>query len=297
MQPAEPVRRTSEIEEVSNLYVIHPIASWLTPRFAALGIHPNAVSLAGMGFGVLAGVAYHGFEARWRVVIGFALMIAWHVMDGADGQLARLTNKQSPSGKVLDGICDYVTFIAVYAGLASALAPHFGAAIWLLAAAAGLCHALQSAAYEVQRQEYNFWGLGRLSAAFAGLPAVPPGARSLPPGRRLADLLHRAYLRLQFVAAGVTVAFHQKLSAALDAGPERSAMIRQRYRETFAPSVRRWAALSANYRTLGIFLFALAGVPQYYFWFEIFGFNAILLVLLRQRRARYARFFAELEQA
>ena len=296
METAEPVRRTLEIEEVSNLYFIHPIASWLTPRFAALGIHPNAVSIAGMAFGGLAGVAYRHYENAWCVIAGFVLMIAWHVMDGADGQLARLTKTQSPSGKVLDGICDYVTFIAVYSGLASSLERHFGGAVWLLAVAAGLCHALQSAVYEVLRQDYNFWGLGRKSAEFVGLTAAPHAPRALTPGQRLADLLHRAYVRLQFLAAGVTVAFYQRLSTAFDAEPERSAAIRLRYRETFAPLVRRWAVMSANYRTLGIFLFALAGAPQYYFWFEIVGFNAILLVLLAQRRAGYARFFAELDR-
>lgn len=296
MQTAEPVRRASEIEEVSNLYFIHPLAGWLTARLAALGIHPNAVSLAGMGCGVLAGIAYHGFENRWRVFAGFVLMIAWHVLDGADGQLARLTKKQSPSGKVLDGICDYVTFVAVYVGLASALAPREGPAIWILAVAAGLCHAVQSAAYEAQRQEYDFWGLGRASAAFADPGARPSAPRALPPGRRLAEALHRVYARLQGAAAGISGALHRRLSATLDAGSDRSADIRRRYRETFAPLVRRWAVLSANYRTLLIFLFALGGAPQGYFWFEIFGFTAILLLLLRQRRARYARFFAELGQ-
>ena len=54
----EPVRRASEIEEITNLYVIHPVSTFLTPRFARLGITPNAVSVAGMGFGVLAAFAW-----------------------------------------------------------------------------------------------------------------------------------------------------------------------------------------------------------------------------------------------
>ena len=126
METSESVRRESEIEEITNLYVIHPVSTFLTPRFARLGITPNAVSLAGMGFGILAGFAYYRYrDPRWAVV-GFLLMIAWHVMDGADGQLARLTNAQSELGKILDGICDYVTFIAVYSALAAALSRNIG---------------------------------------------------------------------------------------------------------------------------------------------------------------------------
>ena len=288
MPPGESVRRDLEIEEISNRWIIHPVAAWLTPRLARAGIHPNAVSLAGMGCGVLAGVAYHGYASRAHVLLGFLLMLAWHVLDGADGQLARLTGKQSPSGKVLDGICDYVTFIAVYVGLASALQHDLGVWVWPLAVVAGICHSVQSAAYEVQRQEYSFWGLDRASAAFTPASAA---------GKNFAARLYGAYLQLQYAASGVSPAFHARLSRVLAADPDRGAARRQRYRETFAAPVRRWAVLSANYRTLGIFLFAYAGRPQYYSLFEIVGFSAILLLLLRSRRMRYARFFAALDPA
>ena len=297
METAEPVRRTLEIEEVTNLYFIHPMASRLTPLFAALRIPPNAVSVAGMAFGILAGVAYHHYQDPRCVIAGFVLMIAWHVMDGADGQLARLTNAQSASGKVLDGICDYVTFIAVYSGLALSLSGQDGGAVWLLVVAAGFCHALQAAAYEVQRQEYNFWGLGRKSAEFAALTAPRREIAAGSPIQRLADVLHRAYVRVQFLAAGVTVEFHHRLTVALTSHPERAAAIREQYRSSFAPLVRRWSVMSANYRTLGIFIFALAGVPQYYFWFEIVGGSLILVMLLRKRQARYASFFEGLGMA
>jgi phosphatidylserine synthase len=294
METVEPVRRTLEIEEVTNLYFIHPIASRLTPLFAAMRIPPNAVSVAGMLFGILAGVAYYHYQDLRCVIAGFILMIAWHVMDGADGQLARLTQSQSQFGKVLDGICDYVTFIAVYTGLAVSLTRQYGNWIWGLVIAAGMCHAVQAAAYEVQRQEYNFWGLGRKSAEFLEPTAVSQDANPSPV-RRLSDFLHRVYVKVQLLAAGVTVEFHKRLALTLELQPERAASLRQRYREAFAPSVRRWSVMSANYRTLGIFICAVLGAPQYYFWFEVVGFNVILVLLLYKRHARYALFFESLE--
>jgi phosphatidylserine synthase len=286
MQTSEPVRRNSEIEEVTNLYFIHPIASRLTLRFAALGVSANAVSVLGMVFGILAGVAYFHYRNPLFAVAGFVLMIAWHVMDGADGQLARLTNSQSQTGKVLDGICDYVTFIAVYTGLALALSGEYGGWVWWLVALAGLCHAVQSAAYEVQRQEYNFWGWSRKSVDMMLVNAQPRGTLAASP----VEMLLRFYTRVQFLAAGVSVEFHKKLDVILGAQPERSDVIRQQYRATFAPVVRRWGVMSANYRTLGIFLCALAGVPLYYFAFEIVGFSVILVMLLARQQARYGAF-------
>lgn len=293
METAEPVQRTLEIEEVTNLYFIHPIAARLVPVFAALRIPPNAVSIAGMLFGMLAGVAYYHSENPRHAVAAFVLMIAWHVMDGADGQLARLTKSQSASGKVLDGICDYVTFISVYVALALSLAREHGAWIWALVVVAGICHAVQAAAYETQRQEYNFWGLGRKSAEFVELTA-PAGNSDGSPVRRLSDSLHRGYVKLQFAAAGVTQEFQHALTRALQQRPDQAESVRQRYRETFAPLVRRWAVMSSNYRTLGIFLCAVLGAPQAYFWFEIVGFSAISALLLAARRRRYRAFFESL---
>jgi phosphatidylglycerophosphate synthase len=291
VETSEPIRRTSEIEEVTNLYLIHPLANRLTPILARLGISPNAVSMAGMAFGGLAGVAYYHYrDPRWAVA-GFVLMIAWHVMDGADGQLARLTNAQSELGKILDGICDNVTFIAVYSGLAAALSRETGSWIWALAIAAGLCHAVQSAAYEAQRQEYEFWGWDRKSAELLPLDARPTRKAGGPIVPRLMDMIYRLFLRVQLQVSGTVMEFHERMAATLAAEPERAGFFRERYRVVFAPSVRRWSVMSANYRTLGIFIAALIGRPQYYFWFEIVGFNLILVLLISRQRARYAAFF------
>jgi len=297
MEAAEPVRRTSEIEEITNLYVIHPIASRLTPLFADLHISPNAVSIAGMVFGILAGVSYAHYQDLRCTIAGFFLMIAWHVMDGADGQLARLTNSQSEFGKIIDGICDYVTFIAVYSGLALPLSRQYGKWVWLVVVAAGLCHAVQAAAYELQRQEYNFWGWRRKSAALPELSAKPQNATAKSPAQWLADGLHRLYAKVQVLADGGTGRFRKRLAAILQQQPEQDASIRRRYREVFAPTVRRWSVMSSNYRTLAIFIFTLLKAPLYYFVFEIIGLSMILVVLLFEQHARHALFLKGLEAA
>ena len=289
MQTSESIRRASEIEEITNLYVIHPISNFLTPRFARLGITPNVVSLAGMAFGILAGCAYYNYRDLPWAVAGFVLMIAWHVMDGADGQLARLTHAQSELGKVLDGICDYVTFIAVYSALAAAVSSDIGGWSWPLAFVAGLFHAAQSAAYEAQRQEYNFWGLGKKSAEPTLRSPIGPGSA------RPIEQLHRLYIRAQLLVSGQAVEFRDRLAEAIGrASPGRAAAIRARYCAIFAPAVRRWSILSANYRTIGIFIAAAVGRPQYYFVFEIVGFSAITALLLVYQRSRYRLLFASL---
>ena len=51
------VKRTSEIEEPTNRYVVHPISRALVTRFARWGVSPNAVSVVGLGLGAAAALA------------------------------------------------------------------------------------------------------------------------------------------------------------------------------------------------------------------------------------------------
>lgn len=292
MQAPEPVRRTSDIEDLTNLYFIHPIANRLTPLLRDMHVVPNAVSLAGMLFGVMAALAYWHYRDPWCAAAGFGLMIAWHVMDGADGQLARLTRSQSQTGKVLDGICDYVTFTAVYTSLAWQLSRQHGDLAWVLVAVAGACHAVQAAAYEAQRQEYEFWGLGRTSKNI-----LPP--RRLPRDRaseRLSDRLERLYERIQRLTIGSTIGFHERLEQVLASHPAHDASIRDRYRAAFATPVRRWSIMSANYKTLGLFVCSIARMPAFYFVFEIVGFSIILAALTYRQRGRQAAFLCSLDE-
>src|SRR5581483_11938750 len=285
---AAPIRRTTEIEEITNLYFIHPLAGRLVPFFARMGITPNVVSLTGMLFGILAAFAYYRYADLRFAIIGFALMIAWHVLDGADGQLARFTHSHSYFGKVLDGISDNVPFLAVYTGLAMALSRKDGGWMYALVALSAVCHAIQSASYEAQRQEYEYLGRGKK-------PQEPPPRNSPdragdgpPVIRWLFDFLHRLFFTgLSFPTAGITSKFRETMAAALQAQPARAALIRQRYRETLAPQLRHWSILSANYRTLWIFISALFKAPEYYFGFEIIGFSAALAVLIWKQSASH----------
>jgi phosphatidylglycerophosphate synthase len=293
----DPIRRTAEIEEITNLYFIHPLASRLVPFFAQIRLTPNAVSITGMLFGILAALAYHRYWDLRFAITGFALMIAWHVMDGADGQLARLTHSQSHFGKILDGISDNVTFLAVYTALALALSREHGDWMYALVALSAVCHAVQSATYEAQRQEYDRWGWGRKPQAPLP-PDSPERDRDGPPViRRLFDFLDRLFfVGLSFPAAGIRRKFGETMAAALQRAPGNEALIRQHYRETLAPQLRSWTILSANYRTLGIFIGALLKAPEYYFGFEIIGFSAALAVLIRRQSTSHEVLLSRLGQ-
>ncbi len=280
----EAVKRTNEIEEFTNLHFIHPISGWLVPKFAARKITPNMVSLTGMMFGILAGVFYYHYQNPYMAVAGFLAMMLWHIMDGADGQLARMTKSYSEIGKVLDGVCDYVTFISVYVGIGLILSAQGTPNVWAIILTAGLLHAIQSSAYELQRGEYDYWGYGKESAALPEIRqmiAELKGKSFLP---FLMSQFHIGYVRMQRAFSGINSTFRQNLREALKNNPDKVEDIRALYRDVFAPGVNSWSVMCANYRTVAIFIAAVAGQPIYFFWFEIAVLTPILLILIQKQR-------------
>lgn len=277
------VKRTREIEEATNLYIIHPISRVLVTVFAKLGVHPNLVSAVGIVFGGLAATAYFHYDQWEMALAGFLLMIGWHVMDGADGQLARLTGKTSEMGKALDGLVDHLSFVMVYVGLSLASASVFGNRIWWFAVVAGVSHVIQASTYEFQRQMYDYWAIGKESAR----PVMPEEFRAGMTSRtgmaRFFSATLLTYLRIQNRVAGADPRLVARLESLKHSGQGEN--VREAYRGANLSAVKAWSVLCSNYRTIGIFVACLAKSPLYFFLFEIVFLNAAL-VLLRLMQAR-----------
>jgi phosphatidylglycerophosphate synthase len=275
--------RTAEIEEVTNRWFIHPSSRFFVRFFERLGIHPNVVSMTGMTLGALAGWAYY-YNADWRMsLLGFALMVGWHVMDGADGQLARLTGKTSEIGKVLDGLCDHTAFLAVYVGLGVAIGRESGSWIWLLAVPAGVAHVMQASAYEFQRSVYDYAVRGKASARVATVEEFRAQMQALSGLALTFAKLHLLYLKVQSKVSVQDDEMRSRLDTALAGARELE--LRQRIRELLLPSVKQWSLLCSNYRTIAIFAACLIGWPALFFWYELVVLNVALFWLMaRQRR-------------
>ena len=263
------IARPIEIEPASNRLFIHPFAARLLPTAIRAGLHPNLVTGTGLGFGLLAGLAYlHWTDWRFATV-GFVLMIGWHVMDGLDGQLARATGKTSEIGRLLDGVADYSAFVAV--NLAIALTcPDPRTAVGL-ALAAGVCHALQSQFYEGERATY----IRRIRGQFTAVRRSAAGG-----------LVERIYNRGEALLGNRERALDAALASA---APVEQHAILERWRPQAARAFRFMAPLSANGRTLAIWVTALFQVPMVYWLWEIFALTLLALACARALRQAESR--------
>lgn len=273
--PADPASaagygRPKMIEDASNRLFIHPLADGVARLAIARGISANVLSFLGLGFGLLAAMLY-GFLPRPLFVLGaLAAMVLWHVLDGADGKVARATGTASAFGRLMDGICDHLVFGAVYAAfVVNLLVAGSDVSVLWLAIAAALSHALQAAAYEERRQKYQRRRAGRSRDGVHEKLLLVHGKRSF-----LAALYDKGQKLLAGPDSGLDEAL-ERLREAPD-GAARAVTIVDRT----APMVRAWGILNANKRTLLITVFAFLGEPATYFLLEVTVFNIVLLFLI-----------------
>ncbi|MGZ5354568.1 MAG: NTP transferase domain-containing protein [Actinomycetota bacterium] len=95
-------------------YVNRPVSTRVSMALAHLPIHPDVVSLVAWLVAVGAGVALGAGAA----ILGAVLVHLSSVLDGVDGEIARLQVRASPAGALLDGVLDRVADAAVIGGLA-----------------------------------------------------------------------------------------------------------------------------------------------------------------------------------
>ena len=139
----EATYKAREVEGVLDLYFHRPIGFWLARFFVRLKMTPATVSLLVGLFGVTAGHLYY-YRALSINIAGMVLQICANTLDNADGQLARLTRRESREGSIIDSIADHLGFVSVYLHLTLRyLFEGSSPAICLLALAAGISHALQ----------------------------------------------------------------------------------------------------------------------------------------------------------
>lgn len=244
-------------------------------------VTPDVLSVIGGLMIVFAAVAYAALPGAVGVVLGLAFHMSWHVFDGADGDLARLTGRSSSRGEVIDGVCDYVGHIILYVTLGIMLTAEVGAGLaWTLAIGSGAGRIVQAAHYEVQRRQYQHWVYGtHFLRSTAKLSDQPKG---------ILGGFAAYYVWLGKILAPGARAVDELVAECDDASLP---ALRQIIVQETARVLRSTYLLSANYRTLAIGASMAAGSPIYFFWFEAVGLTLVLIVsiLVSARAARRIR--------
>ncbi len=149
----------------------------ITRRLAATRITPNAVTLISIAIGLVAAPFFLSSSPPWQIV-GALLFLLHSIVDGCDGELARLKFLQSRSGAILDFWGDNVVHVAVFGSMGIGWAWQAHAA-WPLAVAAVSVASTLGAAAAVARYTMS---------------DVTPGGSQSFTGRVVGALAHRDFI-------------------------------------------------------------------------------------------------------
>ena len=281
----EATYKAREVEGVLDLYFYRPLGFQLAESFQKFKVKPVTVTwLAGL-FGVIAGHLY--FYRSLRVnIVGMALHVCSNALDNADGQLARLTHRETREGRIIDSIADHLVFFSVYLNLTLRyFLEGASPAIFLLALAAGISHALQGAAADYYRSTYLYFSITPAAPILDSSSLLESDYRVLnwrrEPWRKLLLALYLNFTRQQEILARYLKKLRELIGQLFQG--EIPHWLRTRYRNLASPTLKWWGLLMTNTRMLVLFALLLIGQPIYYFWFELIPLNLLLIYLLTRQ--------------
>ena len=136
----------------------------LTRRLASTTVTPNAMTVVSASIGLASAPFFLSASAGWQLA-GALLLLAHSILDGCDGELARLKFLQSRWGAVLDFWGDNVVHVAVFGSIAVGWSLAVGSAWPLVAGAVAVAATLGSAAVMFERTAEDRATAGDAAAA------------------------------------------------------------------------------------------------------------------------------------
>ena len=282
----EATYRSREIEGFLDLHFYRKVGFQLARFFAWAGITPNGVTLLGTAIGIAAGHLYFYRDLATNV-LGMCLHVFANAMDNADGQLARLTNRLSPTGRILDGVGDNLVFGSVYGHLCFRFVAEGGShGVWVVALLAGLSHRLQSEAAEFCRDAYLRFAAGKLRSLELSSDLRPHYQAVTWGGHFFEKLLRKlqlGYVSEQEMLCPCLVRLEETARRNFPDGVPST--FRDRYRQTNRTMISFFFLFRTNARMLLLFLLLLVGQPVWYFAIELTVLNLLLVFLAYRQNA------------
>jgi len=277
----ESTLKSVDTEEFIDIHFYRPIGYRWALFFNRLGVTPNQITIASIFIGIAAGVCFY-FTSFWINLLGVFLLIWANSYDSADGQLARMTGQKTELGRILDGACGDLWFIAIYFAIIFRLWSAWGFEILLLAVVAGYFHSKQAAMADYYRNVYLLFLKGKKGSEWDS-----------------SEDLRKRYATISWKEKPL-MKFFEKIYIIYTEGQERWSPCLQKMRKVFNdnyegdipddlrrdflkktfPLLKYTNMLSFNLRSIVLFISVLSNVPWVYFVFEITVLNVMLIYMV-----------------
>ena len=282
-------------EEFIDIHFYRPIGYRWALLFNKMGVSPNAVTIASIVIGVAAGICYYPTDLAINI-LGMLLLVWANSYDSADGQLARMTRKKPPLGRILDGAAGDIWFITIYAAICLRLTPQWGIWIWVLAAITGFFHSKQAAMADYYRNVHLLFLKGKSGSELSYSPHLKEHYREMSWRREfIYKLFETFYINYTVGQEQLTPQFQRLMNKIrtqyAGQAPE---SFRVAFREKSLPLMKYTNMLSFNTRVIALFISLLIDLPWVYFLFEMTVLNAMLVYMIYTHEQFCKRFMDEL---
>lgn len=295
--------KSMDTEEHIDLAFYRPIGYAWACLAARLGVTPNAITIASIFLGIGAGVMFY-FNDLWLNIIGMLLLIWANSFDSADGQLARMTKQYSRLGRILDGLAGDFWFAAIYVAIClreNVTSGFFSAhhwVIWVIAVAAGLCHAKQAAMADYYRQFHLYFLKGEGGSELENADDLRARLATLTWRRNFwQKLTLTVYTNYTVNQESMTRSMQRLRRELRRRWPD--ARIPQSFRDAFRrdslPLMKFTNILSFNWRCISLFVSLFIGMPWLYFVVELTAFNILLIYMVCRHERVCRRLTSQLE--
>ncbi len=253
-----------EAEELFDLGFYRPMA-WLFVRAVhRTPITPNQVTGLSLAASLTAAYCF-GLGDLSMLAAGTAWYTVSNILDCADGQLARIQGSGTPSGRIIDGLADYIGTVAIFLGIGIGFSG-LGMNLWVETVAAGASSAFHAMIFD-QRQT-AFIAANRKAGGPSGLVAAPESAAaratsapSINPANPTAPAPPGAISRLY---AGYTRLQETLIARILPDPPARDRTEGNSARD--AAMIRLWSYLGPTTNRTALIAFALIGRIDLFLW-------------------------------
>ena len=287
--------KSEDTEEWLDKVFTRPIGLFFALIWQKLGVHPNAITILSIFLGMGAAWMFYYTDLTHNIY-GVVLLMLANFCDSTDGQLARLTNKKSFVGRVLDGFAGDVWFFCIYAALCLRLMPQeipfinalstlhsplstltWGFWVWPLAYLAGIiCHTNQSSLADYYRQIHLFFLKGKQGSELDNSQQQLETLKSLPRNNYLGRIFYYNYARYCRSQEQRTPKFQEFFQAA---GRQCPPAIRQKFLDGSRPLMKYTNILTFNCRAIVLYVSCLLNIPYVFFLFDITVFHIIYIYM------------------
>ena len=291
----ESTLKSLDTEEFIDIHFYRPIGYRWALLFNKMGVSPNAVTIASIVIGVAAGICYYPTDLAINI-LGMLLLVWANSYDSADGQLARMTGKKTPLGRILDGAAGDIWFITIYAAICLRLTPQWGIWIWVLAAITGFFHSKQAAMADYYRNVHLLFLKGKSGSELSYSPHLKEHYREMSWRREfIYKLFETFYINYTVGQEQLTPQFQRLMNKIrtqyAGQAPE---SFRVAFREKSLPLMKYTNVLSFNTRVIALFISLQIDLPWVYFLFEMTVLNAMLVYMIYTHEQFCKRFMDEL---